>query len=751
MKNGYVKPVLVLLLFLGALTAWAQAPDPVGWWKFDDAANLTKAEPGFGLPLELVGTDQWDEGPATGNGCTRVDVGSHYKMQHGIAPNGGGTLVNSYTLQVDFMVQELGKWYTFFQTASANDNDGECFINPTGNIGVAATGYTAYIVNPNEWYRLVVSVKNGTHYRYYLDGMLVMDAQVQSLDGRFSLEPTLLLFGDNDGDDGLIDVAEAAIWDKPLTASQIQALGGYGHLQPLDPMQPAGKWKFDNVDNLAEGFIGKDLVLTGTDLAVEGPSAQNRAVRIGPGSYYTLDHGIAPNGGGSYVNEFTLQFDFMVPEIGKWYSFFQTNSGNGNDADCFIDTDGKIGVGVTGYGGYKVFPAEWYRLIISVKNGEFFRYYLDGQLLLEGDKQDVDGRFGLDPVLLLFADNDGDDGEMDVAEVSMWGRALTESEITGLGGYGHNLRDTTATVKGMVGNWKFDDPADLLKAEPNHGLPLDLIGTHETDAGPTPDNGAALIGPGSHYKVTHGISGNGGGLLVNEYTLMADIKIPDNYSWRCVFQTTPANNNDGDCFIKPEGFIGTAATGYTEYGLIGAEWYRLVISVKNGSHYEYYLDGQLVHAGTIQSIDGRFALDTVVLLFADDDGEDGDIVCAELAMWNYALSGAEVEALGGYGHKTAVELKPGDPMVVERYEVMQNYPNPFNPATAISYALVKAGQVQLDVYNTLGQKVATLVDQHQESGRYTVRFAGAGLPSGVYIYKLSVNGFSQTRKMFLCK
>jgi hypothetical protein len=751
MRNSHVKPLMVLFLFLGALAAWAQAPDPVGWWKFDDAANLVKAEAGYGQPLELVGTDQWDEGPASGNGCTRIKVGSYYRMQHGIAPNGGGAYVNSYTLQVDFMVQDLGSWYTFFQTAPANDNDGDCFINTTGHIGVAATGYTNYVVNPNEWYRLVVSVKNGTHYRYYLDGMPVLDGQIQSLDGRFSLEPTLLLFGDNDGDDGTIDVAEVAIWDKPLTAYQVQTLGGYGHLQPLDPMQPAGKWKFDNVDNLSEGYIGKDLVLTGTDLAVDGPSAQNRAVRIGPGNYYTMEHGIAPNGGGAYVNEFTLQFDFKVPEIGKWYSFFQTNSGNSNDADCFINTDGKIGVGVTGYAGYKVLPAEWYRLIISVKNGEFFRYYLDGQLLLEGDKQDIDGRFGLDPVLLLFADNDGDDAEMDVAEVSMWGRALSDSEIVGFGGYGHNLRDTTATAKKMVGNWKFDDPGDLLKAEPDNGLPLELVGSQVAVAGPATDNGAVKIDVGSHYKVTHGISGNGGGILVNEYTLMADIKIPDLYSWRCIFQTSPANNSDGDCFIKPEGYIGTAATGYTSYALLPTEWYRLVISVKNGSHYQYYLDGQLVLNGTIQSIDGRFALDTVLLVFADEDGEDNEIACAELSLWNYALPASEVEALGGYGHKTAVELTQADPAVVQRYEVMQNYPNPFNPETSISYALVKSGLVRLDVYNMLGQKVATLVDQKQESGRYTIRFAGANLPTGVYIYKLSVNGFSQTKKMYLCK
>ncbi len=749
-----MKPWLRLLILSSicvALPILAQAPNPTGWWKFDDAANIVKEETGFGNPLELVGTDQWDEGPAPGNGITRIDVGSYYRMMHGIAPNGGGMMVNSYTLQFDFLIPELGKWYTFFQTTGANDTDGDCFINTAGQIGVAATGYTDATVNIGEWYRLVISVKNGTHYRYYLDGTLVLDAQVQEADGRFSLEPALLLFADNDGDDGVIDVAEVAIWDKALTATQIQSLGGYGHLQPLDPAQPAGRWKFDNTDNLTEGFIGKDLVLSGSDLAVEGPTAQNRATRIGVGSYYTLEHGIAPNGGGTFVNEFSLQFDFKIPEVGKWYSFFQTNAENSNDAECFINTDGKIGVASTGYGGYKLFPEEWYRLVISVKNGEFFRYYLDGQLLLEGDKQEVDGRYGLDPTLLLFADNDGDDGEMDIAEVALWGRALADSEMIKLGGYGHNLKDTTATVKKMVGNWKFDDPGDLLKAEPGSGLPLELVGSQEAVTGPTGGNGAIMIGPGSHYKVTHGVSGNGGGILVNEYTLMADIFLPDMDSWRCIFQTSPSNSTDGDCFIKPSGVLGTAATGYSDYAVLPNEWYRLIISVKNGSHYQYYLDGQLVLEGTVQSIDGRFALDTVLLVFADEDGEDGTIECAELALWNYALNAGEIEALGGYGHTVGVEGKPATPAVVENYELKQNYPNPFNPETTISYALVHSGPVRLEVYNSLGRKVTTLVDQHQESGRHLVRISGAAWPSGVYLYKLSVNGFTHTRKMILCK
>lgn len=743
MKNGYMRRMLFVFLFCTALVAFAQAPDPAGWWKFDDPADLVKAEAGFGVPLQLVGTHEAIEGPVAGNGAIRIGIGSYYKMEHGIAPNGGGSFVNEFSLMFDFRVAQLSKWYTLFQTSPENANDGDCFIDKEGNLGVGATGYTDYAINPNEWYRLVISVKNGTHYRYYIDGFMVLDATIQPIDGRISLDPVLLIFADDDGDDGKIDIAEVGIWGKSLTYWQVQSLGGFGHLMALDPMQPAGRWKFDNADNLAEGYYGKDLLLTGSEQAVEGPSAQNKAVRMGVGSYYTMEPNIAPNGGGSYINEFSMQFDFKIPEVGKWYTFFQTNQGNSNDGDFFINTEGQIGAGSVGYSANKVSPEEWYRLIISVKNGEFFRYYLDGQLIMEGEKQDVDGRYGLEQTVLLFADNDGDDGEFDIADVAFWGRALADTEVVKLGGYAHES-------KKMVGNWKFDDLGDPLMAEPDLGLPLELVGTHELVAGPDASNGATQIGVGSHYRMTHGIAPNGGGLYVNEFTLLADIKIPVLSGWHTIFQTAVENNNDGDCFVKSSGVIGCGDTGYSTEAMLANEWYRLVISVKNGSHYQYYWDGQLIYEGAVQGIDGRFSLDPVLLMFGDDDGDDGTIQCAEIAIWNYALSADEIAALGGFGHVVGVGNKDTDQMV-SKYEIMQNYPNPFNPETAISYALVKSGHVRLDVFNMLGQKVATLVDQPQNSGRYTVRFVGTNLPTGVYLYKLAVNGFTQTRKMFLCK
>ncbi|MCR4438553.1 MAG: T9SS type A sorting domain-containing protein [bacterium] len=85
------------------------------------------------------------------------------------------------------------------------------------------------------------------------------------------------------------------------------------------------------------------------------------------------------------------------------------------------------------------------------------------------------------------------------------------------------------------------------------------------------------------------------------------------------------------------------------------------------------------------------------------------------------------------------------------YALRQNYPNPFNPSTEIVYQLKEGGRVSLVVYNVLGEQVASLVDQVQEAGIHRVTFDASGLPTGVFFYRLRVNGFDQMRKMAVLK
>jgi PKD repeat protein len=93
----------------------------------------------------------------------------------------------------------------------------------------------------------------------------------------------------------------------------------------------------------------------------------------------------------------------------------------------------------------------------------------------------------------------------------------------------------------------------------------------------------------------------------------------------------------------------------------------------------------------------------------------------------------------------------GDAGIVKDYKLGQNYPNPFNPSTSIRYSIPEEGMVNLSVYNILGQKVASLVNQYLHAGNYEVNFDASGFVSGIYFYRLDAGNFSAVKKMILMK
>lgn len=85
------------------------------------------------------------------------------------------------------------------------------------------------------------------------------------------------------------------------------------------------------------------------------------------------------------------------------------------------------------------------------------------------------------------------------------------------------------------------------------------------------------------------------------------------------------------------------------------------------------------------------------------------------------------------------------------YKLSQNYPNPFNPFTNITYQIPISGKVTLKVYDILGNTITTLVDEYKERGEYTVQFNGNELTSGIYIYRLETENYSDSKKLMLLK
>jgi aminopeptidase N len=96
-------------------------------------------------------------------------------------------------------------------------------------------------------------------------------------------------------------------------------------------------------------------------------------------------------------------------------------------------------------------------------------------------------------------------------------------------------------------------------------------------------------------------------------------------------------------------------------------------------------------------------------------------------------------------------LKDVAEQLVQNYSLSQNYPNPFNGSTLIEFQIPRRSSVQLEIFNVLGQKVATLIDDVRTMGRYSVEFDGNGLPSGVYVYRLTTPAASLLQKMLLIR
>jgi hypothetical protein len=113
----------------------------------------------------------------------------------------------------------------------------------------------------------------------------------------------------------------------------------------------------------------------------------------------------------------------------------------------------------------------------------------------------------------------------------------------------------------------------------------------------------------------------------------------------------------------------------------------------------------------------------------------GGVSANNVARWNSGTSRVE-------------QLSPTAP---KTFLLEQNYPNPFNPSTTIRYQLPVASEVKLEVYDVLGKKIATLVNERQSAGSYQVVWNASGLSSGTYFYRLQAGTFVETKKMIMVK
>ena len=119
----------------------------------------------------------------------------------------------------------------------------------------------------------------------------------------------------------------------------------------------------------------------------------------------------------------------------------------------------------------------------------------------------------------------------------------------------------------------------------------------------------------------------------------------------------------------------------------------------------------------------------------------------------FVVQGGKLQVVSG---APPVSVDTEDPIIPDEFIVQQNFPNPFNPETEIRFALTRDSHVVVNIYNTLGQQIGTLIDTHYAAGFHSVRWDGKdrnGSPvsSGVYLYQIQAGEFSQVRKMSLIR
>ncbi|MCZ7615276.1 MAG: T9SS type A sorting domain-containing protein [Ignavibacteriaceae bacterium] len=125
-------------------------------------------------------------------------------------------------------------------------------------------------------------------------------------------------------------------------------------------------------------------------------------------------------------------------------------------------------------------------------------------------------------------------------------------------------------------------------------------------------------------------------------------------------------------------------------------------------------------------------------------------------------SGEEVEMYTGlyensstgakiYKRTFVVSVEELDSEIPVDYKLEQNFPNPFNPTTTIQFSIPELSFVKIEVFNTLGEKVTTLVSEELFAGNYKYEWIAENLPSGIYFYKMKADSYEQTKKLVLLK
>jgi hypothetical protein len=203
------------------------------------------------------------------------------------------------------------------------------------------------------------------------------------------------------------------------------------------PRSLVGLWEFKKSSDLNRAEIGYPLLFRPGSTGLIERVFKGDHLHIPYRAFLYADHGMAANGGGKNVNQYTVAFDVRLPKLGVEYALLNSAPHGDAPGDVWISPAGKVGQG--SYSAETLKANVWYRVVFSadLTKGER-KYYVDGKLVHQQTGEKRDGRFSIKvpetPFFTLFADSKGEASPIDVQQVALWNYTMPDSAVSALGG-----------------------------------------------------------------------------------------------------------------------------------------------------------------------------------------------------------------------------------------------------------------------------------------------------------------------------
>jgi hypothetical protein len=649
------------------------------------------------------------------------------RVKHSIAPNGGGTKVNQFTAIFDLMWGDGSGYGAVWQLHDLANGGGDSDMYWQQSSQAYGKSCCSTYTAPNkkqdrwQWARVVFAVDlsaNPPVLAKYIDGVKNFDSISGSrahVDSEFALSiPEIVLFADSDNENSDAYLSAFQLREGRMSDDEI---AGLGTADPNGIPLPYSNWNFDQANPLAAS-VGNDLQyvdpsqaslytvgLTGQGSLATVPGINGQPTAVIKVPYLTqpdviwhslgliVPHGLAPNGGGQKVNQYTAILDLMWGDGSGYGALWQLHdlANGGGDADMYWQQSsqayGKSCCSTYTAPNQKQDRWQWARVVLAVDlaaNPPVLAKYINGLKnfdAISGSRAHVDSEFAFSlPNIVLFGDSDNENSDAYLAHFQVRQGRMSDDEIAALGGPTVAPIPTPNPVKG---EWNFDDPTNPLAA--TVGADMQFVDPSQASlytAGVTGQGGLSTVAgingqpttvikvpyltqPDGIWKklglrVFHGMSANGGGQKVNQYTAILDLMWGDGSGYGALWQLHDLDNGGGDADMywqqSSQAYGKSCCSTYTAPNQKQDrwQWARVTFAVDlaaNPPILAKYINGVKnfdAISGSRAHLDSEFAFSIPeIVLFGDSDNENSDAYLSAFQVREGRMSEGDIAALGG--------------------------------------------------------------------------------------------------------